>query len=75
MVHHNSESSLVVKVNSKQHLDKSLMELKESTLVKLHETLFLGGWCFEVPCVEEPDPCRSPWVPLLRSSRFDKNIT
>ena len=29
VVHHNSESSLVVEVNSKQHLDQSLMELKE----------------------------------------------
>ena len=28
MVHHNFESSLVVEVNSKQHLDKSLIELK-----------------------------------------------
>ena len=29
IVHHNSESSLMVEVKSKQHLDKSLMELKE----------------------------------------------
>ena len=29
IVHHNSKSSLMVEVKSKQHLDKSLMELKE----------------------------------------------
>ena len=29
MVHHNSESSLVVEVKSTQHLHQSLMELKE----------------------------------------------
>ena len=32
IVHNNSESSLVVEVNSKQHLDQSLMELKELVL-------------------------------------------
>ena len=36
MVHHNSESSLVVEVKSKQHLDQPLMELKESVLGKLN---------------------------------------
>ena len=30
MVYHNLESSLVIEVKSKQHLDQSLMELKES---------------------------------------------
>ena len=29
IVHHNSESSLVVEVNSKQHIDLALMELKD----------------------------------------------
>ena len=29
IVHHNSESSLVVEVKSKQHLDLALIELKE----------------------------------------------
>ena len=28
MVHHNSESSLVVEVNSKQHLDQPLIEIR-----------------------------------------------
>ena len=37
MVHHNTKSSLVVDVKSKQHLDPSLMELKESVLSKLNE--------------------------------------
>ncbi|TMW97475.1 hypothetical protein EJD97_005423 [Solanum chilense] len=32
IAHHKSESSLVVEVKSKQHLDQSLMELKESVL-------------------------------------------
>ena len=44
MVHHNSESSLVVEVKSKLHLDQSLLELKESLLSKLNESFFLGGW-------------------------------
>ena len=38
MVHHNSESSLVVEVMSKQHLDQSLKELKESVLGKFNES-------------------------------------
>ena len=29
VVHHNYESSLVVEVKSKQHIDQTLMELKE----------------------------------------------
>ena len=49
MVHHNSESYLVVEVKSKQHLDQSLMELKESVLGKLNESFYLvRGWCLEV---------------------------
>ena len=43
MVHHNSESSLVVKVKSKQHLDQSLMELKELVLGKLNESFSERG--------------------------------
>ena len=42
IVHHNSESSLVLEVKSKQHLDLALMELKESFLVKLNESFSLG---------------------------------
>ena len=38
MVHHNSESSLVVEVKFKQHLDQSLKELKESVLGKFNES-------------------------------------
>ena len=43
IVHHNSESSLVVEVKSKKHLDEPLMELKESVLDKLNESFSLGG--------------------------------
>ena len=35
VVHHNSESSLVVEVKSKQHLDPLLIGLKESILGKM----------------------------------------
>ena len=42
-VHHNSESSLVVEVKSKQHLDPLLMESKESILGKLNESFSQGG--------------------------------
>ena len=41
--HHNSDSSLVVEVKSKQHLDLDLMELKESVLGNLNESFSLGG--------------------------------
>ena len=40
MVHHNFESSLVVEVKSKQHLDQPLIEMKESVLGKLNESFF-----------------------------------
>ena len=43
MVHHNSESSLVVEVKSKQLLDQSLMDLKKSVLGKLNESFSLRG--------------------------------
>ena len=46
IVHRNSESSLVVDVMSKKHLDLSLMELKESVLGKLNEPFFLGGMVY-----------------------------
>ena len=36
VVHHNYESSLVVKVKSKQNLDLLFMELKELTLGKMN---------------------------------------
>ena len=38
MVHHNSESYLMVEVKSKQHLDHPLMELKEYVLSKSNES-------------------------------------
>ena len=43
MVHHNSESSLVVEVKSKQHLNPLLIDLKESVLNKLNESFYEGG--------------------------------
>ena len=46
MVHHNSESSLVVEVKYKQHVDPSFIDLKESVLGKLYESLSLGGMVF-----------------------------
>ena len=46
MSHHNSESVLIIKVKSKQHLDKSLMDLKESVLQYLNESFSLEGMVF-----------------------------
>ena len=43
MVHHNSESSFVVEVKSKKHLDQAFMELKESFLGKLNVSFSLWG--------------------------------
>ena len=45
MVHHNSESSLVIEVKSKQH---PLMDLKTSVLSKHNGTFSLERWCLEV---------------------------
>ena len=42
MVHHYSESSLVVEVKSNQHLDISLIELKESVHCVLNESISFG---------------------------------
>ena len=42
MVYHNLESSLVIEVKSKQHLDQSLTELKESVLVQINLSFYLG---------------------------------
>ena len=42
MVHYNRESSLVVE----EHLDPSLIGLKESVLDKLDESITLGGMVF-----------------------------
>ncbi|KAH0776336.1 hypothetical protein KY290_007747 [Solanum tuberosum] len=44
MVHHSSESSFVVDVKSKQHLDPILMKLKESVLNKSVEAFSQGGY-------------------------------
>ena len=41
MVHQNSESSLVVEVKSKQHIDPSLIELKDSVRGNLNESFSL----------------------------------
>ena len=46
IVHHNSESSLVVENKSKKYLDKSLMKFKEAVLVKLNETFSVGAMVF-----------------------------
>ena len=42
MVRHNCESSFVVGVKSKQHLDPLLMELKETVLSKSNESFSQG---------------------------------
>ena len=42
MVHNNFDSSLLVEVKSKQHLDPLLMELKESVLGKLNDSFTRG---------------------------------
>ena len=60
MVGHNSESSLVVEVKSKQHLNQALMELKESVLGELNESISLEGWCLEIPREVMCSQCR--WV-------------
>ena len=54
VVHHNYESSLVVEVMCKQHLDPLLMELNESVLGKMNESFSQGRMVFldiKVYCV------------------------
>ena len=46
MVHHNSESPLVVEVKSKQHLDPLLIKLKELVLIKFDESFSGGGMVY-----------------------------
>ena len=43
MFHHDSESSFVVEVKSKQHLDQPLMELKDLVHGKIDESFSLVG--------------------------------
>ena len=43
LVHHNSDSSFVVEVKSKQYLDQPLMELNESVLSKHKESFSSTG--------------------------------
>ena len=43
MVHHKSNSSLVVEVKSKQHLHPLLMELNESVLGKINGSFSQSG--------------------------------
>ena len=54
MVSNNSESSLVVEVKSKQHIDPLLMELKKLVLSNFNELFSQGGMLFlgtKVDCV------------------------
>ena len=44
IVHHNSDSSLVVPMKPKKHLDLLLIEFKESVLGKLNESFSQEGW-------------------------------
>ncbi|XP_069147980.1 uncharacterized protein [Solanum lycopersicum] len=44
VVHHNSESSLVVKVKSKQHLDQPLMELKFTYNNSYHSSISMASY-------------------------------
>ena len=81
MVHHNSESSLVVELKYKQHLDHQLIEYKESVLDKFNYSFSLGemvffdakgDYVFRCRWVEGTYSLGRPWVPLLHSSRFKK---
>ena len=62
MVHHNSDSSLVVEVKYKQHLDPLLMELKELILAKLNESFSMGDGILRYQgrlCVPDVAECRN----------------
>ena len=82
MVHHNSVSSLVVDVKSKQHLDPLLMELKESVLTINNESFSQGEDGLlryqESLCVSDVDGLRekimvslmAPDTPFIRGPPF-----
>ena len=80
ILHRNSESSLVVEVKSKKHLDPSLMELKESVLGKLDESFSLredGVLRYQQRlCVPNMDDLinrrGSSWFPLFDAFGFTK---
>ena len=58
--HRNSESSLVVEVKSKKHLDQPFIDLKESVLGKINESFSLWGrgWCLQVSRKVVQSKCR-----------------
>ena len=72
MVHNNFESSLVVEVKSKQPLDKSLMEFKETVLGKIIEAFSLGGIlrCHVRFCVPKVNGLRDRILEEAHGSRY-----
>ena len=73
MVHHNSKSSLVVKVKPKQHLDPKLMEFKKSIYSKSNESFSWGDAIIRYQgmlCVPDVDDLRRPILEEAHGSRY-----
>ena len=80
MVHHNSESSFVDEVKSKQNLDQPLMELKKSFPGKLDESFSLGQGEDEVLmyhrrlCVPNIDGLRNRIIEEAHGSHYSIHL-
>ena len=73
-VHPSFESSLVVEVKQGQHLDPMLMELKDSVLIKMNVSFYLGGDNIlryqDKLCVPELDNLRTRIMAEAHGSRY-----
>ena len=62
------------------HLDQVLLELKDSTLVKMNESFVLGGDDIlryqDRLCVPDGDNLQTvPWFQIFDTSRFHKDVS
>ena len=73
-VHPSSESSVIVEVKKGQHLDAVLMEMKDSVLLKMHESFALGDDGIlryqNRLCVPDVDDLRTKIVTEAHGSRY-----
>ena len=77
MVNNNPESSLVVEVNSKEHLDQILMELKELVLIKLNESFSWGDGVHRYQgrlCVPDVDNLRGKVLEEAHVSQYSIHL-
>ena len=65
-------------MKSKQYLDKSLMEFKESVLGKLNEEFFMGNGilgCQRILCVPKVDGLKDQILEKAHGSRYSIHLS